>query len=554
MSPRASSRSCRLALEYLALFTCVVEGRLSDYVDPFIGTVGPTPGSGIASGNAFPGAALPWGMLKAGIDTGFLDAATDTDNNAGYSPLGNVTAVSMMHVSGTGGNPTCSCLLLSLDLRGEWKLTSCSDGIVSQMPLLGTLDAINLVDNTTYWQNRSLESETATVGHFTTTLLDGIQIDIAGSNHSAFIRYTFPSSGQTSVSNSSIASIDSTGNTVGSIQTVDDAHVLVDLTHVLPALDADTQSYGQKFFRGDVHIRAGAEQASYFGSATYQGGWPNPEDHKVFFCGNFSVPAGSSLVPTNAYVNAVGFDRVDGAGTFSWPYDPIPVEPPSGKPDVRSSMDIRSGPGNQMGLGALFSWTRSGIENATESSAVLETKVGISYMGAAQACTYIDSELPDTMSFDDVVEQARQEWESKVLNTIEVVEDGTPTSQNNTLKRVLYTALYHSALMPTDKTGENPYWETNDDVPYYDDHYVSEHPLLSVLCTGPLRTSRHSGTPTEPSYPCIISYSQTCTAESSRASSASSPTKATSPPAEQPTGTDASKAAPTPTPSSATLS
>lgn len=98
----------------LSCFGRVVQGRLSDYVDPLIGTVGPIPGSAIAGGNAFPGAALPWGLAKAGIDTSFngLQNGTATDCNAGYSPLGNVTAVSMMHVSGTGGDPTCAYFLL----------------------------------------------------------------------------------------------------------------------------------------------------------------------------------------------------------------------------------------------------------------------------------------------------------------------------------------------------------------------------------------------------------------------------------------------------------
>ena len=101
------------------------QSRLSDYVDPLIGTEGPIPGSSIAGGNAFPGAALPWSMAKAGIDTSFLGLrdVNSTDCNAGYTPLGNVTAVSMMHVSGTGGVPTC----ISLPIRAlseELKLTS----------------------------------------------------------------------------------------------------------------------------------------------------------------------------------------------------------------------------------------------------------------------------------------------------------------------------------------------------------------------------------------------------------------------------------------------
>jgi hypothetical protein len=39
------------------------------YVNLFIGTEGPKPGSAFSSGNVFPGAALPFGAVKVGIDT-----------------------------------------------------------------------------------------------------------------------------------------------------------------------------------------------------------------------------------------------------------------------------------------------------------------------------------------------------------------------------------------------------------------------------------------------------------------------------------------------------
>lgn len=385
-------------------------------------------------------------MAKAGIDTSYIgldDLATDC--NAGYSPLGNVTGVSMMHVTGTGGNPTY--------------------GLVSQMPLTGTLTSTNLADNNTYAQNRSLTSESASVGHFSTTLLDGTRIDITAANHSSIIRYTFPSSSTTGNTSDQLA-----GNVFETTQSSTDAHVLVDLTHVLPAQNPGTQSYTQQFLRGDVHVRAGASgQASYYGSATYTGGWPNPEEHRYFFCGNFSVPQGSVLVPTNAYAEAVGFDRVNGAGTFSWPYNIF--EPPTDKPSVRSDLDVQSAAGNRMGIGALFSWSQqSGV--VANASAVVEARLGISHISVANACGYIEREIPPTKSFDDVVDQARQEWETKVLGAIEVVDDGNATSQNNTLKRMLYTALYQAALMPTDKTGENPVWVSNETFPYFDDHYT----------------------------------------------------------------------------------
>ncbi|KAB2571379.1 putative secreted glycosidprotein [Lasiodiplodia theobromae] len=409
------------------------EARLTDFVDPLIGTVGPTPGSTIAGGNSFPGAALPWGMVKAGIDTSYLGLPEGLGNdcNAGYSPIGNVTAVSLTHVSGTGGVPTY--------------------GLISQMPLLGSLEGINLGDNTTYWQNRSLDLESATVGHFSTTLLNGIKIDITSSNHSALIRYTFPSasSSSTNTSTPALSSDASSSNT---------AHVLIDLTHVLPAWDWDAQSYSQKYHSGSLHVRGDADQQpSYFGTASYTGGWSQPAIHTLHFCGNFSAPASTAS-----------------AGTFSFPYNP--AIPPSDAPAVRPYADVYTVAGSGMGIGGLFSWSWeddavSGGSNETEGL-VLEARVGISYTSAEKACGYVEEELPASVGFEEVVERARGEWEERVLGSVVVDEEGEVGGGNETLKRMLYSALYQTGLMPSDKTGENPWWESDTEKPYFDDHYT----------------------------------------------------------------------------------
>ncbi|KAH9879915.1 hypothetical protein J1614_001939, partial [Plenodomus biglobosus] len=452
---------------------------LHTFVDPLIGTLGPNPGSAIAGGNSFPGASLPWGMAKPGIDTSYagLRLGTAVDANAGFTPLGNVTAVSMMHVSGSGGAP--------------------SYGLISQMPLLGNLVEINLADNSSYAVNRSLALEAATVGLFETVLENGIGIEITAGNHTGFMRYTFPN-----VGNYSPTTMDyrmSGGEVTDDIN--DDGnnnvHVLVDLTHVLPAYSA--MSYSQKFLRGDLHIRSSPSssnqttQPSYYGSATYTGGWSQPDEHTLFFCGNFSLPATSPLHPTSAHVQQTTAHAVDGAGTFSWPYNPFQAPAFAARPSPRSFTDVKSYAGSGMGIGALFSWARSsdaGFGNGSASVQV-EAKVGISYISAERACSHVEAELPASMSFEDVVGSVRREWEDRVLSKVVVVDDGHATSANATLKRMLYSALYQTGLMPTDKTGENPRWESGEGRPYYDDHYTlwdtyrTLLPLYHLIFTNP---------------------------------------------------------------------
>ncbi|KAI7360046.1 hypothetical protein KC354_g8980 [Hortaea werneckii] len=428
----------------LLLSACgLAQGRLSEYVDPLIGTEGSTPGSAIAGGNSFPGASLPNALAKVGIDTSYLGVPNGTavDCNAGYSPLGNVTAISMLHVSGTGGVPTY--------------------GLISQMPLLGALESVNLADNTTYWQNRSMGDESAQVGLFQTTLLNGIEIDITSTAHTGLLRYRFPVEGETATENnvSTPAVQSETGDDVYG----DDAHVLVDLTHVLPGYG--TFAYSQKFLHGDLRLRTGANGSpSYTGSATYTGGWSQPESQTLYFCGNFTSPNGN-LQPSSDYVVQNTMDSVQGAGTFSWPYNPLLPPTYDERPVPRSYHDVLSYAGSGMGIGGLFSWKPTSANTSAER--VIEARLGVSYISAEQACANVAAEAPEIKSFEDVVEDAKVDWEDSVLGTIQIEDDGSQTNGNATLKRMLYIALYQTGLM-----GENPKWQTDTSNPYYDDHYT----------------------------------------------------------------------------------
>jgi putative alpha-1,2-mannosidase len=80
------------------------------------------------------------------------------------------------------------------------------------------------------------------------------------------------------------------------------------------------------------------------------------------------------------------------------------------------------------------------------------------------ACSYISSELPDSQTFDETVSAAQEEWNAGILSKIVVNEK--EGERNETLWRMLYSGLYMTALMPTDRTGENPHWEGGV---YYDD-------------------------------------------------------------------------------------
>jgi putative alpha-1,2-mannosidase len=102
------------------------------FVNPFIGSEGAIAGYAYGGGDIFVGGAVPFGMVKLGIDT-YEEPVNQSALNGGWTPQGKVTGISLLHESGTGGGPKY--------------------GYPAQMPL-ATLEGVNLLDNLTYWQTR----------------------------------------------------------------------------------------------------------------------------------------------------------------------------------------------------------------------------------------------------------------------------------------------------------------------------------------------------------------------------------------------------------------
>jgi len=89
----------------------------------------------------------------------------------------------------------------------------------------------------------------------------------------------------------------------------------------------------------------------------------------------------------------------------------------------------------------------------------------------------VAAEVPD-WDFDHVQRSAAETWDSALAGV--AVE-----TESEDLKKAFYTALYHSMLMPSDRTGENPEWKSTE--PYYDDYYTlwdtfrTTNPLLTLI-------------------------------------------------------------------------
>ncbi|KAF8710831.1 Glycosyl hydrolase family 92, partial [Rhizoctonia solani] len=406
----------RLGLAIVSIFIALCNSQADDltkYVDPLIGTEGAIPGvskprygelsfveprnqSSLGGGNMFPGVAIPFGQVKLGIDTSVLnlDQGGISSANSGYTPRGNATGFSLLHTSGTGGQPKY--------------------GVVSQMPLLGSLEEqkINVADNRTYLTNRT--NEVARVGYFRTTFeTSKITTELTASHHAGILHYTFPPS---------------ENNT---------AHVLVDLAHVLPSGGGGYIS--QRYVKGELTVDP--QGGGYSGSAWYNLGWNQGEAWQIFFCGNFSKPP----------------SRIR---SFWTPYNHL--VPPVTAPTLSAYYDIYAS--DNLAIGALFSW-----EFESSQGLEIESRIGVSFINAQKACQFVKDEVPWSKSFNSTVQAVKDVWNKEILSSITVpAENG---HANDTLLGLLYTHLYGTALMPTDRTNENPGgWDSKE--PYYDDWYT----------------------------------------------------------------------------------
>jgi len=108
---------------------------------------------------------------------------------------------------------------------------------------------------------------------------------------------------------------------------------------------------------------------------------------------------------------------------------------------------------------------------------VIGAKIGISFISMAKARANCLMEA-GTLNFDQAMSRARNQW-GQYLYRIRIE---TPSKIEKTK---FYTALYHTMMQPSDRTGENPLW--TGDEPYYDDFYCiwdtyrTSHPLFTLF-------------------------------------------------------------------------
>lgn len=346
-------------------FACSKQETLwVDYVDPFIGTQG--------EGNTFPGATLPYGMVKLGPDCGHKRS------NSGYIPNAVIHGFSHTHVSGTGGGPKYGNILV-MPFTDQFLLKT-----VASKPA----------------------NYSASPGYMSVDLSQyNIHAELTCSHSAGFHRYFFPK------------------NT--------EKGILIDAGSFLGAGSCCGES--QELLGSEIKILSNTQVEGF---TRVKGGWNKGGEYTVFFVALFDCPATEFGVWKNG--------------------------------EVKSQVKIVNDTGDK--TGAYFRFDPS-------TKDVIQVKVGISFISTKKAYENLMHEI-NHWDFEKVHQNAVRQWNA-VLNTVQVKDE------DETLKTLFYTALYHTMLMPTDRTGENPLWVSHE--PYYDDYYAiwdtyrATHPLLTLI-------------------------------------------------------------------------
>ncbi len=189
----------------------------------------------------------------------------------------------------------------------------------------------------------------------------------------------------------------------------------------------------QELVGSEIEIISNTEMA---GSNRVRGGWNMSPPYPVYFYAVFNTPAMSY-------------------GTWK-----------SGEKHPNNKAEFDS----DQPVGAWFAY------NMTAGHAI-EVRVGISFISIGKAKENLMKEAAG-LSFEQAVKNTRTAW-NDYLQRIVVQTD------NITEKVKFYTALYHTMMQPTDRTGENPSWINT--LPYFDDYYAiwdtyrTNHPLFGLI-------------------------------------------------------------------------
>jgi len=365
-STRFSSALAFFFYVLISLLSANARAQQASQIDPFIGADG--------GGNTFPGAVVPFGILKAGPDMG------DSTGNAGWLPGKPINGFSQTHISGSGGGAKYGNVLIQ--------------------PTIGDILPAD--------HDSVATAEHAAAGSYGVTLSRyNIGVEIASARRAALYRFTYPAATH--------------------------ANLLIDVGHCLSSYA--NQNENQSLVSSSVKV---VSPTVIEGSTSVIGGWNlQTTVYTVYFFAQSDTPALSS-------------------GTWR---------------------DGSLQPGSAVEGDSKESRTGAWLTFRTHAAQVVQLKIGISFISVEQAKQNALSEISG-FDFAAARSAAVKAWD-QALAPIRI--EGASKDD----LRQFTTAIFHTMLQPTDHTGENPLFASQE--PAYDDFYAiwdtfrTSCPLLTLI-------------------------------------------------------------------------
>ncbi|KAF4562550.1 hypothetical protein EYR36_003944 [Pleurotus pulmonarius] len=212
----------------------IVDSDPAAFVNLFIGTT--------SGGHVFPGATVPHGMVKAGMDT------DSPGNHAGYdaNPAYFATGFSQLHETGTGGDIPLSNFKL-------WPLADCPSFDQCHTSIDNRKAPRKILPN-------GSPDDEASPGYFATNLTTGVRVELTATRRTALHRYTFPS-------------------------TSTHPRIIVDITN-----DGKTSAR-------EVVMKINGTTGRVVGGATFAGSF-GPGSYRAYTCVDFQSEGAGFVMPT----------------------------------------------------------------------------------------------------------------------------------------------------------------------------------------------------------------------------------------------------------------
>ncbi|BDU25770.1 GH92 family glycosyl hydrolase [Flavobacterium sp. GSB-24] len=199
----------------------------------------------------------------------------------------------------------------------------------------------------------------------------------------------------------------------------DKSNILFDLSHNITDIATVMKIPKGNFLEGKVAF-SNSDGTELRGYGQYIGGFSNGP-YKIFFCIRLSKVPQSKGTFSNGSINKGSAEQ------------------------VTDKVEDR--------IGAYAHYT-------TQEDEAVYLKVAVSMQSTENAAAWLDTEIPH-WDYDQVRENARKKWNQE-LGKIQI-QGGTEAE-----RRIFYTALYHSSIMPRDKT--NDMVGFGKDTAVWDDH------------------------------------------------------------------------------------